>query len=265
MEAENHKISELWRREYSSEIMEYSRYQITEQFERMAALFAPGESYFYILNMHNLELDYVSPSVENFLGISPKNVSMDKLLSLALPEEIEKLEKKELVIKDFFSVYLKPSEITKYKIIYSYKMVDYKKRSRVMLMQATPISIAKNNTPMHIFSIHSDISHIATQSTRSVSFINIQGGKSFYNVPVDKGAFKPNLGNAEPSISDSLTPREREIVDLLAQGYGAKQIADNLNLSIHTIHTHRKNVLAKSGCKNTAELIAESMMAGILK
>ena len=265
MEAENHKISELWRREYSSEIMEYSRYQITEQFERMAALFAPGETYFYILNMHNLELDYISPSVEKFAGVSSENLTMDKLLALALPEEIEKLEKKELVIKDFFSRYLDSSELTKYKIIYSYKMVDYKKRPRVMLMQATPISVSKNNRPMHIFTIHSDITHIAANSTRSVSFVNIHGGKSFYNVPVDKGAFKPAMGSSEPDISASLTRREREVVDLLARGYGAKQIADNLNLSIHTIHTHRKNVLAKSGCKNTAELIAESMMAGILK
>ncbi|MDT0690012.1 helix-turn-helix transcriptional regulator [Salegentibacter sp. F188] len=265
METENHKISELWRREYSSEILQYSRYQITEQFERMAALFAPGESYFYILNMHNLELDYISPSVEKFAGISPENLTMDELLKLALPEEIEKLEKKELVIKDFFCHYLTPSELTKYKIIYSYKMVDHKKRTRVMLMQATPISVSKNNMPMHVFTIHCDITHIAANSTRSVSFVNLQGGKSFYNVPVDKGIFKPTMGSAESDISGSLTTREREIVDLLAQGYGAKQIADHLNLSIHTIHTHRKNVLAKSGCKNTAELIAESMMAGILR
>lgn len=265
MEAENHKISELWRREYSSEIMEYSRYQITEQFERMAALFAPGESYFYILNMHNLELDYISPSVENFLGISSENISMDQLLRLAVPEEIEKLEKKEMVIKDFFSRYLNSSEITKYKVIYSYKMVDHKQRNRIMLMQATPISTTEKNAPMHVFTIHSDISHIANNSTRSVSFVNIHGGKSFYNVPVKSGVFKPGMGNAQPDISASLTRREKEVVDLLAQGYGAKQIADTLNLSIHTIHTHRKNVLAKSGCKNTAELIAESMMAGILR
>ncbi|MDT0645802.1 helix-turn-helix transcriptional regulator [Zunongwangia sp. F260] len=264
MKTEAHKISELWRREYSSEIMEYSRYQITEQFERMAALFAPGESYFYILNMHNLELDYISPSVENFMGIASKDISMEQLLKTALPEEVEKLEKKELVIKDFFCHYLKSSEITKYKIIYSYKMVDHKKRTRIMLMQATPISVAENNTPMHVFTIHSDISHIAANSTRSVSFVNIHGGKSFYNVPVDKGVFKPTMGNAEPNISAALTKREREVVDLLARGYGAKQIADNLHLSIHTIHTHRKNVLAKSGCKNTAELIAESLMAGII-
>ncbi|MDT0686448.1 response regulator transcription factor [Autumnicola psychrophila] len=265
MKAENHKISELWRREYSSEIMEYSRYQITEQFERMAALFAPGESYFYILNMHNLELDYISPSVENFMGISSKDINMEQLLMAALPEEVEKLEKKELVIKDFFCHHLKASEITKYKIIYSYKMVDHKKKNRIMLMQATPISIADNNTPMHVFTIHSDISHIAANSTNSVSFVNIHGGQSFYNVPVNKGIFKPTMGNAEPYISaSSLTKREREVVDLLARGYSAKQIADNLNLSIHTIHTHRKNVLSKSGCKNTAELIAESLMAGII-
>ncbi|MDT0678016.1 LuxR C-terminal-related transcriptional regulator [Autumnicola musiva] len=259
------KIAKLWKSQYSPYILKYSQYEVTEQFQKFAAVFAPGESYFYILNMHNLELDYISPGVTQFMNTSPENVSMEQLLKAALPEEIEKLEKKEMVIKDFFTRYLKPSELLDYKIIYSYKMTDYKGKKRLMLMQATPLSVTESNTPLHVLTIHSDISHLAKISTGKVSFMHLKGGKSFFNVPTDRETFNPKAGNSEPDISSALTSREKEIIDLLAKGYGAKQIADCLNLSIHTIHTHRKNVLAKSGCKNTAELIAESMMAGILQ
>ncbi|WP_373055860.1 response regulator transcription factor [Zunongwangia sp. H14] len=265
MQNESDKISQLWKSQYSSRIFKYSKYEVTQQFEKVASLFAPGESYFYIMNMHNLELDYISPSVKDFMGIPAEEISMQQLLGAALPEEIEKLERKELVIKDFFTRYLESRDIVNYKIIYTYKMEDHNGRHRVMLMQATPLSVAENNTPLHVLAIHSDISHLATTSTTKVSFISLKGEQSFYNVSTEKGNFSPKLGHPEPDISSTLTNREKEIVDLLAKGYGAKQIAGELNLSIHTIHTHRKNVLAKSGCKNTAELIAESMMAGILQ
>ncbi|MDT0643071.1 helix-turn-helix transcriptional regulator [Zunongwangia sp. F363] len=265
MSKEENKIAELWKKQYSSHILKYSRYEITEQFQKFALMFAPGESYFYILNMHNLELDYVSPGVNEFIDICAENVTMQQLLNLALPEEIEKLEKKEMVIKDFFTNYLSPSEFLDYKLVYTYRMEDYKEKKRLMLMQATPLSVDKNNTPLHVLTIHSDISHFGNISTGKVSFMNLKGGKSFFNVPTETGKFNPKAGNDEPDISVTLTVREKEIIDLLAKGYGAKQIANNLNLSIHTVHTHRKNVLAKSGCKNTAELIAESMMAGILQ
>lgn len=52
-----------------------------------------------------------------------------------------------------------------------------------------------------------------------------------------------------------LTFREREIVKLLAEGRTSLNIAKHLSLSKHTIDTHRRNMLKKSGMKNTAELV----------
>lgn len=258
------KISQFWKKEYSTLIPRYSKYQRTEQFEKIAALFTPGESYFYVLNMHDLELDYVSPMVTKFVGDATKEVKMDDLLKLALPEEVEPLQKKELVIKDFFSRYLHPSEITSYKLVYSYLMKDFRGNRRTMLHQATVLSQTENGFPQHVLSIHSDISHLASTSSKKVSFIHLGQGKSYYNLNVESGGFAPDSSSPEPDISTSLTGREKQIIDLLAKGFSAKQIADELHLSIHTVKTHRKNILAKCSCKNTAELIAESMIAGIL-
>jgi DNA-binding NarL/FixJ family response regulator len=52
-----------------------------------------------------------------------------------------------------------------------------------------------------------------------------------------------------------LTPREKEILELIAEGYTNPQIAEKIFLSPFTVDSHRKNLLAKLNVKNTASLI----------
>jgi DNA-binding NarL/FixJ family response regulator len=52
-----------------------------------------------------------------------------------------------------------------------------------------------------------------------------------------------------------LTPREKEVLELIAEGYTNPQIAQKIFLSPFTVDSHRKNLLAKLGVKNTASLI----------
>jgi DNA-binding NarL/FixJ family response regulator len=52
-----------------------------------------------------------------------------------------------------------------------------------------------------------------------------------------------------------LSPREIEIIRLVADGFSNKQIADKLFLSAHTVTTHRKNIMSKLGVNNTAGLV----------
>jgi len=51
-----------------------------------------------------------------------------------------------------------------------------------------------------------------------------------------------------------LSIREREVLVLVAQGLSSKQIADKLNISIHTVNSHRKNVTRKTGIRSVAGL-----------
>lgn len=55
--------------------------------------------------------------------------------------------------------------------------------------------------------------------------------------------------------TDIITPREKEILNLIAKGCDTKAIAKILNISPNTVETHRKNMLARSGAKNTTALI----------
>jgi DNA-binding NarL/FixJ family response regulator len=52
-----------------------------------------------------------------------------------------------------------------------------------------------------------------------------------------------------------VTPREKEVVQLLAEGLNTIQIGQKLNISDTTVITHRNNLRKKLGCKNCAELI----------
>jgi DNA-binding NarL/FixJ family response regulator len=63
--------------------------------------------------------------------------------------------------------------------------------------------------------------------------------------------FQRTAANALPV----LTPREKEILALIAEGYTNPQIAEKIFLSQFTVDSHRKNLLAKLNVKNTASLI----------
>lgn len=59
----------------------------------------------------------------------------------------------------------------------------------------------------------------------------------------------------ESTGQEELTPREREIVKLIAEGYTNQQIADLLHRSVKTIESHRSNILRKLGIHDSIELV----------
>lgn len=64
----------------------------------------------------------------------------------------------------------------------------------------------------------------------------------------------------------SFTSKEKEVLYLISIGLTTKEIASRLNISHHTVETHRKNLLRKSEAKNSAQLIqkafAQQMILG---
>ncbi|EOR94491.1 transcriptional regulator, LuxR family protein [Arcticibacter svalbardensis MN12-7] len=64
--------------------------------------------------------------------------------------------------------------------------------------------------------------------------------------------------------SDIFSKREVDVLKLASQGMGSKQIADQLNISIHTINNHRRNMLVRSNCKNFLQLVDIAVKSGVL-
>jgi DNA-binding NarL/FixJ family response regulator len=71
------------------------------------------------------------------------------------------------------------------------------------------------------------------------------------------------MANESENAFSLLSGREREVLQLLAEGTSAKQIAELLNLSVKTVETHRQNVMRKIGAHNLADLVKYAIREGI--
>jgi DNA-binding NarL/FixJ family response regulator len=77
---------------------------------------------------------------------------------------------------------------------------------------------------------------------------------------------KDYLGKIEPEaskVSPALTKREREVLQLIAEGKTTKAIASHLYVSIKTIETHRKQIMDKVGLNSVAELTKYAIREGL--
>ena len=61
-----------------------------------------------------------------------------------------------------------------------------------------------------------------------------------------------------------LTDRERQVYQLLAEGNSNKEIANRLNLSLHTVETHRWRIMEKLDLHSTAELVLSAVRRGMV-
>jgi len=93
-------------------------------------------------------------------------------------------------------------------------------------------------------------------------------GKSFFSPAVGKVLLEDYMRTlARTGGEDSyelLSPREREILQLVAEGKSSKQIANLLNLSVHTVETHRARVMQKLNLRGIPELILYAVRKGII-
>jgi DNA-binding NarL/FixJ family response regulator len=97
---------------------------------------------------------------------------------------------------------------------------------------------------------------------------DVAAGKSFFSPAVAQVVFDDYVrGLADKGITDrfdSLSEREREVLQLVAEGRSSKEIADVLSISPATVETHRTHLLQKLGLRNTAEVVRYATRRGII-
>jgi DNA-binding NarL/FixJ family response regulator len=110
------------------------------------------------------------------------------------------------------------------------------------------------STTPHIFfltlTIHITATHIGCRLTKLIF-------EDFYLT--EKGGKK-----RDRKITKELTERENEILELVAQGIGNREISERLFISVRTAETHKTHVLDKLGLKNAAELIKYAIKHNII-
>ena len=93
-------------------------------------------------------------------------------------------------------------------------------------------------------------------------------GKSFFSPAIGRMLLEDYMRQvAKREVEDSydlLTPREKEILQLLAEGKTNKEVANLLNLSLYTVESHRGNILEKLNLHSVPELILYAVRKGLI-
>ena len=138
-------------------------------------------------------------------------------------------------------------------------------------------------TAVAILSMHSDESYVirslkagarayllkdSAEADLIAAIHAITEGKSFFSPAVRrilKEDFVHHLNEvgAEDSY-ELLTKREREVLQLVAEGKSNKEVASLLNLSLYTVETHRTHILQKLNLHSVPELILDAVRKGII-
>jgi two-component system response regulator NreC len=96
----------------------------------------------------------------------------------------------------------------------------------------------------------------------------VSGGKSFFSPAISRMLMEDYMRQMqERKLEDSyelLTTREREVLQLLAEGKNNKDVAGILNLSLYTVETHRSNIFQKLNLHSGAELILYAIRKGVI-
>lgn len=149
------------------------------------------------------------------------------------------------------------------------------------VFRSVPTLVLAPVEPAFIFKIHRyDIAGLLVPETAEEELAECvgklhRGDKYFSPVIVDAlvaFSYEQNMAGgrtassaAHQKVTQPLSIRELEILRLVVKGLSAKEIADKLFLSVHTIYTHRKNILRKLACKNAAELVSYALDKGLLR
>jgi len=246
------KIKELYRFIFES----YDKPSLQKHIEKIIEMdqFLPYSSTFFcITNTQDLTFEYISKNYNACLGLDAKEIKekgMHYFWSRIHPEDIESwLQALNSLMK--FTL----SEIPQEKR----KDASYTWNFRFKNAQGTYVNIIQNTTPLifdsenkpiiglaHYTVLHPDVKLDITASAKLLN--SEQEYETIYF-----NSFSQKL------LHDGVTNRERDIIRLLILDKTSKEISEKLNISSHTVDTHRRNILKKLDITSTGELV------GILK
>src|SRR4051794_16705919 len=97
---------------------------------------------------------------------------------------------------------------------------------------------------------------------------HVHAGQPFFSPSVAQLFHEAGIRDIQERKGDDryelLTERERQLYHLLAEGQSNKEIASRLNLSLHTVETHRTRIMEKLGVHSIAELVLSAVRRGLV-
>ena len=216
--------------------------------------FSPGPYYYFVFNCCDCCYDYMHPTLHKVLGYAPEAFTLEHFFDILHPDDAPLLLRKETAAYHFLFRQLSHEKRKCYLVSYQFRLRSAEGIYKNMLYQSVALDVSEDGKIRYLLGIHADISHLSALPDHRISFIGLHGEPSFLSVPLAS----PPEQFADLRLSD----REKGIIRLLAEGMASKQVAAQLGISVHTVNTHRCNLLRKLRCKNTLELTALALRQG---
>lgn len=223
-----------------------------EIYRKMLSFFSVGDYCYFVFSPPELRMEYTNESIEDLLGYTPEEFTLEKFLEIIHPEDINNYLNFEATITEFWKS-LPVEKVMKYKTRFDFRIRCKDGQYKRLLQQVVVIQSDEEGAVLRTFVIFTDISHLKESNKMVLSIIGLEGEPSYLDIhPVLK---------LTPS-EEVLTKREKEIVQLLARDMSSKAIAEQLHISVATVSTHRKNILRKTGAKSVLHLIQIGLEKG---
>ncbi|HEX8575302.1 MAG TPA: LuxR C-terminal-related transcriptional regulator [Flavobacterium sp.] len=218
------------------------------------SIISTGPFNYYIIDFFDMSLSHSSPSLYEMHGLDPDTTTLNNILGLIHPDDIGFVVKAEAFLTRFFYEKIGREKMLSYKMSYNFRCRVKSGEYVLFNHQALMLTMDDNGGYGKSLNIHTRIDHLGSSCNYKISLIGLSGEPSFMNLSLDG---KGRQGN-------EFSKREVDIIKLISEGLNNNKIAEKLFLSVLTVKTHRKNILAKSGTKNTAQLIKNCILQGII-
>jgi hypothetical protein len=209
------------------------------------------DQYFQVFDLGQMKFLYTSKNILKMLGVKPDEINPGHYTQLVHPDDEERLGQARSRVykmeKQIFQAQ-KGSALTSYNL-------------RIRNATSNYVSLFVQD-----YLFYSPIPYKAVfliQIVTDIDWYKMKKDRFHHYVGNDLSLFKfPDQKLLE--IGPDLSLREFEILRLIESGLSSKEIADKLFLSIHTVNTHRSNILEKSGKSQISDVIYTLKEKGLL-
>lgn len=211
-------------------------------------------SFFYLFDFVQMRYLYCSEGIRDIMGGYTARDWIERgpewVLTRVYQEDVRRLKELHKALFDFYYT-LPVAEREEYKYVWDFRLVRKDGKVVWLMQQGTFIEIDPEGRPLLTFDTISDTTHHKKDNSMTLTMFRHDEN------PTLKLYF-PITG------SGPFTKREIELINLLSHGYSSKEIAEKLFISPHTVDTHRRNMLKKSGTKDSSRLVAYARENGLI-
>ncbi|WP_411766953.1 LuxR C-terminal-related transcriptional regulator [Winogradskyella sp. A3E31] len=237
---------------YKTIFKSYDKPSLEEHIKKIIELdrFLPYSSTFFcITNTQDLSFEYISKNFKSCLGLDPKimkNQGMRYFWSRIHPDDLDNWLSALNQLMEFTMTSIAEKDREKANYTWNFRFKNADGVYVNIVQNTTPLAFDSSDKPIiglaHYTVLHPEIKLPITASAKLLNENNEYETIYFNNV-------------SQKLLKGGITHRERDVIRLLVLDYSSKDISEKLNISPHTVDTHRRNILKKLKISSTGELI----------